>query len=172
MLPLVGCTVGKVREMWDWGHLPKARGVKCRDCIQTIENKCPLLTTVDNIRDATAGADLPTFHPAPAGCELSVFSPVTVGELHTAIRRLSDKQCDTDLLPTWLFKLCADSAELMSWRRPFLCLLFNRSFTDGTVACTRRRTILPGLRNSTWIRQRHRPVSNLPFVSKLLKCLE
>jgi len=43
---------------------------------------------VDNIRDAMAGADLPTFQPAPAGCELSVFSPVTVDELHTAIRRL------------------------------------------------------------------------------------
>ena len=89
---------------------------------------------VDAIRVSTSDADLPTFHPAPAGCELSVFSPVNdvvtdTGQCISActIRRLSDKQCDADLLPTWLFKLCADELT------PFLCRLFNRSFIDGVV---------------------------------------
>jgi len=83
------------------------------------------------IRDATADADLPTFSLAPAGCELSVFSPVAADEVITAIRRLPDKQCDTVVwLPTWLFKHCA--VELA----PFLCRLFNRSFTEGACSAT------------------------------------
>ena len=79
---------------------------------------------------------------------MSVFSPVTVDELHTAIRRLSDKQCDTDLLPTWLFKLCADQLA------PFLCRLFNRSFSrpvEGIWHASRSRrhsTTLGGVHHS------------------------
>ena len=41
---------------------------------------------------------------------------------------LSDKQCTTDILPTWLFKLCA--AELS----PFLSHLYSHSFVDGVVS--------------------------------------
>jgi hypothetical protein len=85
------------------------------------------------------------------------------------IRRLSEKQCASDLLPTWLFKLCVD--ELAH----FLSRLFNRSFIDGAV---------PRLYKAAYITPRlkkpdldpadvrpYRPISNLPVVSKLLERL-
>ena len=61
---------------------------------------------VDAIRDATC-ADPPTFTSVPYDCDLSTFGTVTADDVITATRRLSDKQCTTDILPTWLFKLCA-----------------------------------------------------------------
>ena len=87
---------------------------------------------VDAIRDATSCADPPTFTSVPSDCDLSSFGTVTADDVITAIRRLPDKQCTTDILPTWLFKLCA--AELS----PFLSLLYSRSFVDGAVPLSYR----------------------------------
>jgi hypothetical protein len=85
---------------------------------------------VDAIREASAGATPPSFHSAPIDCQLSSFGAVATTDVMAATKRLPDKQCLSDLLPTWLFKLCAEELS------PFLAHLFTRSFDIVTVPLT------------------------------------
>ena len=92
-------------------------------------------------------------------------------EVITAIRRLPEKQCDTDLLPTWLFKHCAVE------QAPFLCRLFNCSLQlkvqcHVSVQCGVHYSEAQKLRyGSSFETRSYRLISNLPVVSKLLECL-
>ena len=101
---------------------------------------------VDGVRSATAGADPPTYAPAPVGCELRVFTPVTQADVIALVRSLPDKQCSSDLLPTWLLKINFDVLA------PFLCHQFNWSLEHGTVpssfnhAATQKGRHSPGRR--------------------------
>jgi len=90
-----------------------------------------------------------------------------VDDVITAIQHLPAKQCENDLLPTWLFKLCAPELA------PFLNLLFTRSFADGAVPQSYKAAyVTPLLKKAnmdhTDVRS-YRPVSNLSVVSKLLE---
>jgi len=71
-------------------------------------------------RASTAGADSPTF--TTVGCELRLFTPVSSADVVELMKKLPDKQCTSDPLPTWLLK---QSVEVLA---PFLCRLFNWSF--------------------------------------------
>ena len=77
------------------------------------------------MRAASADASPPTFTPAPAGCSLSAFRTLTVTDVTTAIRQLSDKQCASDPFPTRLLK---DNVDLLA---PFITTLFNKSVASG-----------------------------------------
>ena len=79
------------------------------------------------VRAATAGADPPTFTPAPVGCVLRMF---TTEDIVSLIRALPDKQCTSDPLPTWLLKR---NAGVLA---PFLCQLFKWSLDHGVVPST------------------------------------
>ena len=57
---------------------------------------------IAGVRAATAGAAEPTFTAAPIGCELRLFTPVTLSDVTKMIQALPDKQCLTDPLPTWV----------------------------------------------------------------------
>jgi len=122
---------------------------------------------VDAIRDATSGADPPTYTPAPADCDFSSLGTVTEADVIAAIKRLPAKQCATDLLPTWLFKLCASELS------PFLSLLFSRSFADGAVPQSHKAAYVTPLLKKANLdpvdARSYRPVSNLSVVSKLLE---
>ena len=82
---------------------------------------------VAGVRAATACADEPRFTPAPVGCELRLFTPVTQTEIIETVLALPDKQCLPDPLPTWLLK---KSVNVLA---PFLCWLFCRSLEHGVV---------------------------------------
>ena len=58
---------------------------------------------------------------------MTKFRGVTVEEVIAAIRKLPDKSCALDVLPTPQLKLVADLIA------PFLCELFNRSLTTAKV---------------------------------------
>jgi len=58
---------------------------------------------------------------------MTEFRCVTVEEVVVAIRKLPDKSCGLDVLPTPQLKLVADLIA------PFLCELFNLSLTTATV---------------------------------------
>jgi len=58
---------------------------------------------------------------------LNLFQPVDQEEVISLITPLSNKQCRSDPLPTWLLKMC--SVELT----PFICRLFNASLRSGRV---------------------------------------
>ena len=55
---------------------------------------------VASVRAATAGAAAPQFTTAPVGCELRLFSPVTIDDVVKMVRALPGKQCSSDPLPT------------------------------------------------------------------------
>ena len=76
---------------------------------------------MDAIPDAISQAASPSFLPVRTGCVLSQLGPVTVEDVIAVIRKLSDKQCSTDIQLTSLLKKCADELA------PFLTHLFNRS---------------------------------------------
>jgi len=75
----------------------------------------------------------------------------------------------TDILPTWLFKLCA--AELS----PFLSHLYSRSFVDGAVPLSYKAAYMTPLLKKPDLdpsdARSYRPISNLSVVSKLLERL-
>ena len=124
---------------------------------------------VQAVRDATAVADEPVYRTLVADGELSAFDVTDIADVTTAIRRLPDKQCATDLLPTWLFKMCAEELA------PFLCRIFNKSYTDGMFPTTYKAAyVTPLLKkpNSDPVDVcSYRPISNLSVVSKLLERL-
>ena len=105
----------------------------------------------------------------PANVDLSCLESVTQADVIAAIQHLPDKQCATDIIPTWLFKLCA--RELA----PFLSYLFSRSFAVGVVPCSYKAAyVTPLLKKPDLDRmdaRSYRPISNLSVVSKLLERL-
>ena len=117
----------------------------------------------------TACADEPRFTPAPNGCELRLFTPVTLTEIIEMVLALPDKQCLSDPLPTWLLK---KSVNVLA---PFLCWLFCRSLEHGAVPSSMKSAyITPILKKADLDSsdpKSYRPISNLSVLSKLLKRL-
>jgi len=93
----------------------------------------------------------------------------TVDEVASAIRRLPNKSCVLDVLPTPQLKCVADLIA------PFLCDLFNRSLSTSTVPAAFKSAYItpmlkkPGLDSAD--ARSYRPISNLSVVSKLLERL-
>ena len=118
---------------------------------------------------ATAGAAEPTFTAAPVGCELRLFTPVTITDVTKAIQALPDKQCLTDPLPTRLLKTNVD---LLA---PFLSQLFNWSLEHGVVPSSMNAAYITPIVKKTNMDptdpKSFRPISNLSVVSKLLERL-
>ena len=84
---------------------------------------------IASVRAVTARADEPRFTPAPVGCQLRLFTPVTQTEIIEVVHALPDKQCLSDRLPTWLGILKKSDNVLA----PFLCWLFCWSLEHGVV---------------------------------------
>ena len=107
----------------------------------------------------TAGADLPTFTPVPVRCELRHFTPISSAEVVELLRKLPDKQCMSDPLPTWLLK---QSAKILSL---FLCQLFNWSLQNGTFPLMFKSAYITPLLKKADLdpadAKSYRPISNL-----------
>ena len=77
------------------------------------------------------------------------------------------KTCELDPIPTWLLKQC--SSELV----PLITTIINASLTKSVVPPDFKRAVIrPLLKKSTLDKeglQNYRPVSNLPFASKLVE---
>jgi hypothetical protein len=92
---------------------------------------------------------------------------VTVGDVDTLIGAALNKTCQLDPAPTWLVK------EFRGLLSPFITLLFNESLTTGCFpARYKHAVVFPLLKKSKLDAselKNFRPVSNLPFLSKLLE---
>ena len=124
---------------------------------------------VAGVRAATNDAPPPDYTPVRPGCSLADFRLVTVDDVVSAVRALSDKQCASDALPTRLLK---DNIAILA---PFLTELFNRSLsTDCVPAAFKEAYITPRLKkadlDSADVKS-YRPISNLSVLSKLLERL-
>ena len=98
---------------------------------------------------------------------LVCWTPATHAEVKYIIMQSPDKSCEQDPFPTWLLKQCIDSIV------PLITSLINSSLEHGHVPAdlklARIKPILkkPGLDPD--ILKNYRPVSNLPFVSKVIE---
>ena len=122
---------------------------------------------VAGVRASTDGADSPTFTPVPVGCELRIFTPVSSADVMELVKKLPDKQCASDPLPTWLLK---QSVEVLM---PFLCRLINWSLQSGSVPSTFKSAYITPLVKKAGLDsadpKSYRPISNLSVISKLLE---
>ena len=98
---------------------------------------------------------------------LEVFDEATEEEVRKLILQSANKQCPLDPLPTWLLKILLD--QLL----PVLLLIINKSMRMGEVPKALKTALIrPLLKDSDMDKNSlasYRPVSNLPFVSKLLE---
>jgi hypothetical protein len=105
--------------------------------------------------------------PAFQGEPISEFAPTTEDEVMKLIARSPCKSCELDPLPTWLLKQC--TPHLIS----LITAIINKSLETSTVPSSFKSALVrPLLKKKGLDREilkNYRPVSNLPFVSKLLE---
>jgi len=132
------------------------------DFLQFFEKK------VGSVREDTCNAPEPVFNTGdkPA-VRFTSFRHVTSGDIAHLINSSPNKQCSLDPVPTNIVKGCVD---LLS---PFICVLFNRSLDEGYLPQSQKvANIVPHLKKRGLNEadcKNYRPVSNLPFLSKLLE---
>ena len=102
-----------------------------------------------------------------AAIQLDEFIPLSVADVVRLVKDSPTKACGLDPIPTWLVK---DFAQLLA---PYLTNLFNRSLSQGYFPeIFRLAEVTPILKKSTLdpsVLSSYRPISNLPFVSKVLE---
>jgi hypothetical protein len=105
--------------------------------------------------------------PETAAYTINEWEMVTPGEVEKMIASALNKTCQLDPAPTWLVKECR---ALLS---PFLAMLFNQSLTSGCVPQKfKNAVVFPRLKKNgldAAEMKNFRPISNLPFLSKLLE---
>ena len=118
------------------------------------------------MRSSTAGAAGPVysiFH----GQGFDEFQQGSASEVVRLIKESLSKACSLDPVPTWLVK------ELIHCLTPFLDIFFNKSLTQGYFPeAFRLAEVTPILKKATLdptILGNYRPISNLPFISKVLE---
>ena len=122
---------------------------------------------IENIRENLAENQLyrPTGKMTPS---LAEFRSFNLTEVRKIITDMKTKTCELDVLPTKLLKDCLEDI------LPTITDLVNISLSDGVFASKWKTSVIrPLLKkpNLDLILSSYRPVSNLPFLSKLLeKC--
>ena len=98
---------------------------------------------------------------------LSSFSLVSEQDIREILKDFPPKCCPLDPLPSSLLKLCLD--DLL----PLITQIINLSLTDGSVPAELKHALVtpllkkPGLDIESL--KNYRPISNLPFIAKLLE---
>ena len=114
----------------------------------------------------------------PPPCDLEVgipdrsltsFRPVTQGEMHKLIMSRPSKSCALDPIPTFLLK----DPLILPAAMPLIVKCVNESIESGTVPESLKSSLVtPLLKKPTLDRdvlKNYRPVSNLPFIGKVIE---
>ena len=121
---------------------------------------------VSDVRSSTAGAADPEY-AAFQGHPLDEFAQLSISDVERLIKDSPTKACGLDPIPTWLVK------EFVQHLAPFLTCLFNRSLLQGQFPENFRiAEVTPILKKPTLdpsVLSSYRPISNLPFISKVLE---
>ena len=95
------------------------------------------------------------------------FRPTSIAEIRKIIQKSPLKSCELDPLPTFLLKECIETL------LPIITTIVNKSITESYVPATFRKAVVRPLLKKPRLDQNvlknYRPVSNLPFVSKILE---
>ena len=124
-------------------------------------------TKISNIQ-----SDIPVT-PAPivitqfVNNELHTFTELSPEHLHTLINQAANKHCDLDPMPTHLIKSAINDLA------PLFLAIINTSLHEGQVPWTLKQAIVsPRLKKASLDKENmnnYRPISNLPFLSKVLE---
>ena len=116
---------------------------------------------------ASTATVLPPHITSKSSSELQAFTGTSTNELCRLIANAPNKQCELDPVPTWLLKECATDLA------PLLMDILNKSLWSGEVSnALKKSTVTPILKKpklDTDDLANYHPVSNLPFISKLLE---
>lgn len=111
-------------------------------------------------------SSLPAMPQATAG-SLATWTQVTTQEIHRIITHSPTKHCALDPVPTWLLKRCLDPL------LPSITALINTSLASGSIPALFKvahvSPLLKGPSLDVSNLNNYRPVSNLPFLSKVLE---
>ena len=128
------------------------------------------LNKINKIRDDLANC--PTYSPSSTCThELSCFNSVTEEEVKKQIRSMPTKSCESNTISTKLFKQCIDKLG------PVITSIVNLSLTEGEFTEDWKSAIVRPMLKKHGLdlipkNYRPRPVSNLPFLSKVIeKCM-
>ena len=115
---------------------------------------------------ATESAETPSYSNNTTST-WSDLESVNVEDVLKVIGSSSTKQCDSDPLPSWLLKSCATKLG------PYITMLFNTSLSTERFSTTWKHAIVTSLLKKAGLDEsvptNYRPVSNLLFLSKVLK---
>lgn len=121
----------------------------------------------ENVQLTNSCSDVMNADPKFQGCHLTEFRLATEVEVRKLILGAPNKSCSLDPLPTWLLKQCIDVL------LPLITTIINKSLVEAKVPnCFKRSNIAPLLKKSGLDQENlknYRPVSNLPFISKILE---
>ena len=123
---------------------------------------------INKIRDNLK--DCPTYIPTPIECAtLDSFRPMTEVEVIKIIKEMPTKSCECDAIPTKLLKTILDKVGSTITKLVNISLGTGRFAESWKTAIVRPLLKKPGLKLTP---SNYRPVSNLPFLSKLTeKCM-
>ena len=122
---------------------------------------------IDKIRRELPAVD-PIYVPLPVPSQrLELFAPTTEDEVRKIIARAPASTCSLDPVPTWLLKDSLDAT------LPFIVNFINSSLADGVVPQELKQALIKPLLKKPSLDanelKNYRPVSNLPYLSKLLE---
>ena len=108
-------------------------------------------------------------HPPTVSLDhpLNMFTLVTEGDVIKHLSKMKSKSCSLDPIPTWLLKDCKQALT------PFITSIINTSLSSGVFPSQlKEATVTPILKKTSLDAENlknYRPVSNLPFLSKLIE---
>ena len=101
----------------------------------------------------------------PCSSALDSFSPVTAEAVARIIMRSPSKTSQLDPIPTWLLKSCVEPI------LPAITDIVNTSLSNGLVPPSLKSAVIfPAIKKPSLPKNdltNYRPISNLPFVSKV-----
>ena len=126
------------------------------------------LNKIDKIRDDLVSSQ--TYLPTPRDvAQLSSFQTTTEEEVINIIRSMPTKSCESDIIPTKLLK------QILNKLSTVITSIVNLSLTEGVFANDWKSAIVRPLLKKDGLEltlKNYRPVSNLPFMSKVVeKCM-
>lgn len=104
--------------------------------------------------------------PSIVSYSLSDFSPVSINEIESIIKKSNNKCCSLDPIPSWLLKACLPSL------LPIITNIVNQSLTSIMPSSYKEAILTPILKKpdlNTEDLKNYRPISNLSYVSKLIE---
>lgn len=122
-----------------------------------------LRSSLDNTTDSNITVQIPEHN----NCNMSTFQLVSPAEIYKIVSKSPSTSCALDPLPTWLLKKCTSSL------LPQITNIINCSLATGSVPDDFKVALVtPLLKKSSLdaeVFKNYRPISNLPFLSKVLE---